>query len=348
MFGLVVLASASAPLGYAKFQDAYWFIKRQALFGLLPGFLAFTVLSRVPYRTLARGSVLWYAGALLLLVLVFVPGLGTALHGSRSWLSIFGYYLQPVEFMKLALVIILASLLAAGRPRGPASNQRLIWSLAAIALPLIFILWQPDAGGALILAAVSLTILYLARVPARILAGLFLVGLAGLAGLVWTAPYRLQRFATFLHPERDPQGVGYQISQAFIAVGSGGWWGLGLGNSRQKFQYLPEVNADSIFAVVGEELGFIISALLVALITFLGWRGLTIAKHARDELGTLLAGGLTAWLVLQSYLNIGAMVGALPLTGVPLPFVSHGGTALLTALAAAGIIVNVSRYSRAA
>ena len=172
-----------------------------------------------------------------------------------------------------------------------------------------------------------------------------LIGAVVMAGMIFAAPYRLQRLSTFLHPELDPQGVGYHINQAFLAVGSGGVWGLGLGHSRQKFQYLPEVSADSIFAVIAEETGFVFSAGLVILILLIGWRGLKIAKKAPDEFSTLLVAGVMVWFVWQSFLNIGAMVGVLPLTGVPLPFVSHGGSAMLVALLAVGMVASVSKHS---
>ena len=149
-----------------------------------------------------------------------------------------------------------------------------------------------------------------------------------------------------MHPELDPKGVGYQINQSFLAVGSGGFWGVGIGHSRQKFQYLPEVHADSIFAVIAEETGFFFSTILVLLIGFIGLRGLRIAKSAPDKFSRLLVGGIVVWFIWQSFLNIGSMVGAMPLTGVPLPFVSHGGSALMVALAAAGIILSVSKQSR--
>jgi len=175
-----------------------------------------------------------------------------------------------------------------------------------------------------------------------------ILGLAGIiafGALMLAAPYRVARLTTFLHPELDPQGVGYHINQSFLAIGSGGIWGLGIGHSRQKFQYLPEVNADSIFAVVAEEVGFIFSSLLIILILLIGWRGLRVAKAAPDEFSRLMVAGIMAWYLWQSFLNIGAMAGVLPLTGVPLPLVSHGGSAMMTMLLAMGIVVGVSRES---
>ena len=185
--------------------------------------------------------------------------------------------------------------------------------------------------------------LFIARVPKMYLFVLGTLGAVVLVAMIFAAPYRMQRLTVFLHPELDPQGVGYHINQAFLAVGSGGFWGLGLGNSLQKYQYLPEVSADSVYAVMAEELGFLFSAGLIILILAVVWRGLKIAKNTEDDFGKLLVVGIITWLAWQSFLNIGAMVGIMPLTGVPLPFVSHGGSALMTTLAAAGIVANVSK-----
>ena len=176
-----------------------------------------------------------------------------------------------------------------------------------------------------------------------------MMGAAGAAAfilLVIAAPYRAQRLTVFMHPELDPQGVGYQMNQAFLAAGSGGFWGLGFGHSRQKFQYLPEVNSDSVFAIVAEENGFFISTIVVLLMLLLGWRGLKIAKSTSDDFGRLLVSGIMVWYLWQSFLNVGAIVGALPLTGVPLPFVSHGGSALMVILFGMGIVANVSKSAK--
>jgi cell division protein FtsW len=186
--------------------------------------------------------------------------------------------------------------------------------------------------------------LFVGRARLSHLVGLALIGASSLALMIAKAPYRFDRLTTFLHPELDPLGIGYHINQAFLAIGSGGWFGLGLGHSRQKFEYLPEVHADSIFAVVGEEMGFVFAAGLVILILLIAYRGFQLAKQTRDQFGGLLVAGIMIWFVFQSFLNIGAMAGILPLTGVPLPFVSHGGTALAVALAAVGLVVNVSKH----
>ena len=344
IFGLIMLASASAPVGYANFGDTYYFIKKQILLGLIPGIIFFIIAGHLNFQIWKKLSWLIYFFALVLLILVFVPGIGMVINGSRSWINVLGFSFQPSEFAKLAIVIILAMLLSAKENLQDWKTGLL--PVLAIVAPFFLIIAAQDVGTLSILIVTVFLMLYLAGVKKS---HLLIIGLAGaviFAGLLLLRPYRVQRLTTFLHPELDPQGIGYQINQAYLATGSGGVFGLGLGNSRQKYQYLPEVQADSIFAVIAEEMGFIISAGLVVLIAFLGFRGLKIAKGAPDQFGRLLASGIMIWFLWQSYLNISAIIGLLPLTGVPLPFISHGGSALLVVLTAFGIVANISKQSK--
>lgn len=344
VFGLVMLASASSPVGYARFGDTYYFIKKQLLFGLLPGVIFFLALGHINYRWWQRFGGLIYFASLIFLVLVFVPGVGLTINNSRSWVQFFGLSTQPVEFAKLAIIIILAKLLSDGRDLKDWKNG-LAPVFAALAPALLLVGFQPDVGTLSILVVIIFAMLYAARTPKIYLLILGLAGAVGFAALLAVAPYRVQRLTTFLHPELDPKGIGYQINQAFLAVGSGGVWGLGLGHSRQKFQYLPEVQADSIFAIVAEETGFIISVGVIILISLIGLRGLKIARGSPDEFGRLLVCGIVVWFVWQSFLNVGSIIGLMPLTGVPLPFISHGGSALLVSLSAAGIVASVSKLA---
>lgn len=340
-----MLASASSPAGYSKFGDTFYFIKRQFLFGLLPGLFLFLVLARFNYHLLKKFSGLIYLSSLVILALVFVPGVGLVINGSRSWIQFFGLSLQPSEFAKLAVIIILARLLSEGKDLSDWKNN--LMPIFAMLMPAVLLIAaQPDVGTLSILMVIIFAMLYLADIPKIYLAILGLAGVVCFVGLFIIAPYRVQRLTTFLHPELDPLGVGYQINQAFLAVGSGGVWGLGLGHSRQKFQYLPEVQADSIFAVVAEEMGLLVTSALVMLIAFLGLRGFKIAKGAPDQFGYLLGAGIMVWFVWQSFFNISATIGLLPLSGVPLPFISHGGSAMLVALASFGIVANISKSSK--
>ncbi|MFA7653467.1 MAG: putative lipid II flippase FtsW [Candidatus Magasanikbacteria bacterium] len=345
VFGLVALASASAPLGYEKFNDAYYYVKAQLTHGLLPGIVLFLIAMRITGKFWHRYSGIFYGVALLLLVLVFVEGLSTVINGSHSWLNIAGYTFQPSELAKLAVIIVLSKLLSDPSRDLTDWKNGLMPILAIIAPTLLLIIFQPDIGTLSILVVIVFVMLYLARLSKTYLLVLGLAVIIAFAALMFAAPYRVQRFTTFLHPELDPKGVGYHINQSFLAIGSGGLWGLGLGNSRQKFQYLPEVNADSIFAVMAEEIGFIFSSLFICLILFIGWRGLRIAKSVPDDFSRLMVGGIMTWFLWQSFLNIGAMVGVMPLTGVPLPFISHGGSSVMVMFLAMGIVVGVSRES---
>lgn len=346
VFGLIILVSASAPHAYNKFGDTYFFIKRQLLFGLLPGIAVFFIAARINYHIWQKLSWPLYIICLILLILVFIPGIGTAIGTkANSWINFSIFHFQPAELAKLGLIILLANLL-----NEPQRNLRdwkngLLPVLAIIAPALALILFQPDIGTLSIFATVVFAMLYLAKLPKSYLIILGLIGVACFAAVILIAPYRMQRLTIFMHPELDPQGIGYHVNQSFLAVGSGGLWGLGYGHSRQKYQYLPEVQADSIFAVIAEEMGFVITSAFIVLFLLFVWRGLRIAKQAPDKFGRLLVAGIMIWFFSQSFVNISAMLGILPLTGVPLPFVSHGGSALVMALAGAGIVAGVSRQS---
>ncbi|HSR89196.1 MAG TPA: putative lipid II flippase FtsW [Candidatus Udaeobacter sp.] len=344
IFGLIMLASASSPVGYSKFGDTFYFIKKQILFGLLPGLILFLVLARLDYHLLQKFSGLIFLLSLGLLGLIFIPGVGLYLNGSRSWAQLFGLSFQPAEFAKLAVIIFLAKLISENKDLND-WKVNLVPIFAMLAPAVLLIALQPDLGTLSILVVIIFTMLYLAETPKIYLAIIGLAGIVGFAGLLLFAPHRVQRITTFLHPELDPKGIGYQINQSFLAVGSGGIFGLGVGHSRQKFQYLPEVQADSIFAVIAEETGLVVSFLLIMVIVFLGLRGFKIAKGAPDQFGYLLVAGIMIWFVWQSFLNISTTIGLLPLTGVPLPFISHGGSAMIIGLGAFGIVVNISKYS---
>lgn len=345
LFGLLVLSSAGVAVGLDVFQDPYFFIRRQLLFGLLPGLVLFWLGARIPYTFWQKHASLIFIGSLLLLLMVWIPGIGTSFDkNAQSWITLAGFSFQPAEVAKLALVIFLAFYLARRGPNIVSWEAGFVPTLVVAGLPVLLILLQPDLGTSLIFLGIIASMLFVAGARLSHLASLLAVGAAGVLLMAFVSPYRLNRLMTFMHPELDPQGIGYQINQGFLAIGSGGWFGLGLGHSRQKFQYLPEVQADSIFAVAAEELGFVVVAGLVVLLLLILRRGLQVARTAPDQFARLMVVGILAWFMIQSFLNIGAMVGVLPLTGVPLPFVSHGGSALLISLAAVGILTNITKY----
>src|SRR3989338_1074991 len=348
LFGLIMLLSASAPKGYAEFGDSYYFIKHQIIFGLIPGMGALLVFSRIPYTFWRQHAWSFLIFSLVLLVLVFIPGLSAGIGSAHSWISIGGIFsLQPSEIVKLTFLFYLAAWLA-GQDKNSVRDVHsgfIPFVLVLGAIMLLMIL-QPDVGTMSIIAAMALIVYFVAGAPLAYVLGLILAAVAGLALLITAAPYRAARFTTFLHPELDPQGIGYHINQALLAIGSGGFFGLGYGHSRQKFQYLPEVAGDSIFAIVSEEMGFLVAALTIVLFMIFLWRILEIAKHAPDNFAKYVVVGIGAWIVIQAFVNIGSMVALMPITGVPLPFISYGGTSLAISLAAMGVVLNISRHRK--
>ncbi len=346
VFGLIMLSSASVALGFDKFNDNYHFIKHQLLNGFLPGIVLLFFFSLIDYRLWRKGALGILIFSIVLLVAVFIPGIGAKYGTANSWLDIFGYSFQPSELVKLTFLIYLAAWLE-NREEKKVSHltEGLIPFLVLLGIVALLLFLQPDLGTMTIIVAFSLVVFYVGGANLLHVIGLITGAFLGLIGLTKLAPYRAARLTTFLHPELDPQGVGYHINQAFLAIGSGGFWGRGFGMSRQKFQYLPEVAGDSIFAIIAEEMGLIISSFLVLAYGYLAFLGFKIAQKAPDKFAKLLTVGIVSWIIIQAFVNIGAMVGLMPLTGVPLPFVSYGGTAMAILMAACGIVINISRQT---
>jgi cell division protein FtsW len=343
VFGLVMLTSASGPTALERHGDSYHFLKRQLLLGVLPGLVALAICAKFSIEFLKRLAPWTMLLALALLMLGFIPGLA-ADYGSGSWISLFGFSFQPSEPAKLLLVIYFAWWLA--RRGGDAIKT--FWGgflpfVISVGIVIGMMMVQSDLGTTAVIVAMLFSMYISAGAAFTHLAALLAGSFALFLFFIKIAPYRADRLKIFLHPDLDPHGVGYHVNQALLAIGTGGWFGLGLGKSRQKFLYLPEVAADSIFAVIAEETGFIISIALVAAFVFLLWRGFRIAERAGDDFSRYLAVGITVWLVFQAFMNISAMVGLMPLTGVPLPFISHGGSAMISNLAAVGVLLAISK-----
>jgi cell division protein FtsW len=346
LFGLLMLSSASGPSAYAKFDDSFWFVKHQLLFGLLPGAVALLFFARFDYHRLRA----WAKGCLILsfvlLLAVFLPGVGAAWGTSQSWIHLFGFSLQPAEIVKLTFLIFLTAWLDQRGEEGVRdANIGLLPFVALVGAVAFLLILQPDVGGMSIIVGTSLLVYFLSGAKVSHVSAIVAAGFAGLFVLIKAAPYRAARFTTFLHPELDPHGTGYHINQALLAIGSGGFFGLGFGHSRQKFLYLPEVEGDSIFAIMAEELGFVLMLAFVAAILFFLFRGYKIARHAPDRFGQLLGGGIVCWIGLQMFVNIAGMLSLMPLTGLTLPFISYGGTSCMVNLAAIGILLNISKAS---
>ena len=337
IFGLIMVYDASSIQGLKDFKDSYFYIRAQLIWVLLgiASLLFFSQFNFIKFKKLAFPLLLI---SLALLLAVFIPGLGTSGGGAHRWLKIASLTIQPAEIIKLTGVIFLASIFEKGVRIFP-----LLILMGVVTL--ITAVLQKDLGSTIVFVLTSLILYFGSGGSLWHLLLLIPIGVIAFLGLVFTSSYRSKRILAFLDPFSDTQGFTYHISQVLIALGSGGFLGLGLGHSRQKFEYIPEVTTDSIFGIVGEELGFVGAAVLITLFVVLVLRGLRISQDCPDRFGKILALGLTAWLGIQVAINLSSMVALLPLTGVPLPFISYGGSALLVNLTAIGILLNISKQS---
>lgn len=344
LFGLVMLSSAGAVLGFERFHNSNYFLINQSI-AVVIGLIGLFITYRTDYTRWRALAIPLLLVTIILLLLVFMPGIGSFFLGARRWINLGFTTIQPSEIAKLTFIIYLAAWFErrVGNLRDVQSG--LVPFLFTVGAMGALILAEPDLGTTIVLILVSLSMYFAAGAPWRHLFGIGTVGMALIGLLIKIAPYRTQRFTVFLNPALDPQGIGYHINQALLAIGSGGWLGVGLGHSRQKFNYLPEPAGDSIFAVTAEELGFLFVLLFLAAWCFLIYRGFQISRQAPDQFGSLLAAGITAWLGIQVFLNIGALSGLLPLTGIPLPLMSHGGSAMIVNLTGLGILLNISRHT---
>jgi len=344
-FGLLILSSATSVISFQEYGDSYYFLKRQLLHGLLPGLLLFLVAIRLPYQLWKKLAFWMLVISVGLLVLVLVPGIGVTHGGATRWLNLAGIYFQPSEIVKITFLIYLATWLAKKGVHGLKDVEYgTIPFLSIMGIVAILFLKQPDLGTLLVILAVSFLLYFIAGAPWRHIISIAGVVFLILLILILSSDYRAARFKTFLSGG-DELGEGYHINQAKIAIGTGGIFGLGLGHSKQKYRYLPEVEGDSIFAILAEEMGFIFSSLIILLFLVIMFRGFKIARGSPDEFGRLLASGITIWFTVQALINLGAMMGLLPLTGITLPFVSYGGSSLAISLFAMGLLLNISRYS---
>jgi cell division protein FtsW len=342
--GLAMFASASLGL-LARPGESPWHIAADQIFlGLIPGLIALFVLRFLPPKYLTRGVLPFYVLSILLTLLVFIPHLGYHTNGATRWIQIGRFTLQPAEFLKIAVVLMFASYLAQVKNKINDLRYGLGAFAVIVGIPALILLAQPNTSTMMIICATCLALYFLARAPWRDFAIILAVAVVGLGLLVVVRPYLLKRVETFLSPSSNSLSSGYQIQQSLIAIGSGKIVGRGFGQSVQKFNYLPEPNGDSIFAVYGEEFGFIGTVLLLALFVAFAARGLMIAGEAATTFGALAVTGLTLLITLSAFMNIGAMLGVLPLTGLPLPFISQGGTALFAALASVGVILNIAAH----
>lgn len=344
VLGLFVMASVSPVISKSRFGEEYHLLLRQFV-GMGVGSAFFFISWNIRYTIWKTYAPVLLVLSLGLMVLVFVPSIGLELKGAKRWVNLKIVSIQPSEIFKVTFIMYLAAWLEAKRRSIASVYTGLIpFALMLGTAGILFIL-QPDVGTLGVLVLTSLLVFFIGGGRLSHISMLIGLGMIALAVIIVIQPYRKDRLAVFLHPEADTQGIGYQLNQALIAIGSGGIFGRGFGMSRQKFNYLPEATGDSIFAIYGEEFGFIGSMVLIAAFLVLFWRGMHISARAPDTFGKLLASGITLLIVLQAFTNIAAISGVLPLTGLPLTFISFGSTALVVHLASMGILMNISRYT---
>jgi len=336
--GLIMVLDASIIEAYTLFADKYYFMKRQVQWVGL-GVVAMTSFSIIPLTWIKKISQPLMLVALSLLVVVIIPGMGTVAQGASRWIVIGGFVIQPSELTKLAAVIYFPAWLV--------KHQRFEPFAALVGLLTCLLLLEPDLGTAIIIFLIAFSMYIISGADKKYI--IWTLGVGAVMGslLILLSPYRLERLRTFLDPASDPLGASYHIRQVLISLGSGGLMGTGFGRSRQKFQYLPEATSDSIFAVVGEETGFIGAMLVVMLFMALVLRYCKLIPSIEDTYAQLLMVGVMSWIGLQTLLNLAAMVALVPLTGVPLPFISYGGSSLVNIMAAVGLSLNASRYRKA-
>ena len=343
--GLVMVLSASSVQAYEDYGSSFLFFLRQAAYAAVGG-AALLVASRIRDQAWRRLCLPLLVLTVVLLGLVLVPGIGTVAGGSARWIALGPVTVQPSELEKLAVIAFAAALLASKWQRlgDPRELARPLLTIVGLVCGLILL--QPDMGTALLIVGSVGVLLFAAGARLRhLVAGTAALVVLGF-GLIYVEGYRLARLLSYGDPWGDPQGSGYQALQAFTAFGSGGWFGLGLGASRQKFGYLPNAHTDFIYAIIGEELGLVGALLVLLVFGVLIYAGVRVALHARDAFGRLLAAGITGWFAIQALTNLGAVTGLLPITGVPLPFVSFGGSALIISLTGVGILLSISRGER--
>ena len=339
MLGLVMITSSSYIWAEYKFSDPFKFFKSQFVFFII-SIVIMIFVSKIDYEIYIKKSKQLFLISLLLLILVLIPGIGTVRNGSRSWFGIGSFGVQPSEFMKLSMIIFLSKYLSLN---GKKVKKNCIPALLIILLIFALIMLQPDFGTGIVVVMIGISLLYIAGVNMKIFFKLGILGVIGIIILIIIAPYRLKRIISFLNPWSDPLGSGFQIIMSLYAIGPGGLFGYGLGNSRQKHFYLPEPQTDFIFSIILEELGFLGCILVIGLFLLIIISGLIISKRCNDLFSKYVSFAITFWIAFQSILNLCVVVGLIPVTGVTLPFLSYGGSSLLTFYIGIGIILNICK-----
>ncbi len=339
IFGIFMIFESSSITAARVYNDAFFFIKHQIVWFLV-ALLAFLIFYFLDYHWLYNISLFLLVVNLVLLTLIFIPGMSTTVLGAKRWLKVGPIAIQPSEFTKLTLITYLSAWFSYRE------RSRFFAFLLLTSVIIGLVMLQPDLGTATILAATAIFLYFISSAPLSNFLLLIPLALLTLGAFALLEPYRLQRMLTFLNPALDPQGIGYHVRQINIALSLGGMWGVGFGHSKQKFQFLPEAHTDSIFAIIGENFGFLGTSIIVFCYLIMLIYSYQHISRIKNRLGFLLASGIAFLITLQSIINLGAMVQLLPLTGVPLPFISYGGSSLVTFYALLGILLNIFKQER--
>jgi cell division protein FtsW len=335
LLGLLFVFEASVAESFATFQDQYHLVKLQATHWFI-GWVALMVGAFIPMKFWQKVAPLLYLVGIILLIMVFIPGIGREINGAYRWIFLPGFRLQPIEFVKLAITMFFASWMA--------KHQRLSPFLALTILPVGLVMLQPDLGSTLALLSITFGLYFVAGGQIKQFLGVGALGILLILMLIFSSSYRRERVETFLNPEKDPLGSSFHIRQITLALGRGGLFGQGLGNSTQRYSYIPEASTDSIFAIIAEELGFAGSIAILLLFSGYIWSGYQIVvKSEQGTFSQLVGMGILIWVSAQIILNISAVVALVPLTGVPLPFFSYGGSSLVMLLFASGILLSIAK-----
>lgn len=346
-FGVVMVYSASSVMAAKKFHDGFYFLKRQGLYALM-GFGVMACAMRIDYHIWRRFAVPVLLACLVLLVLVLIPGIGGSAGGASRWIRLPGFSLQPSELAKIALIMYMAYSLDKKQEKVRFFSTGFLPYMVVLAILLLLLIKQPDLGSSLTLGAVAVIMLFAAGTRPTYIISMVLLALPFLYFLVMNVDYRRRRILAFLDPWQDPTNTGFQIIQSWLAFGTGGIFGQGLGEGKQKLFYLPEAHTDFILSVVGEELGFLGVMVIAAMFFLLVHRSIRVALNAEDNFGRFLAFGIAVLLGIEAFVNIAVVTGLLPTKGLALPFISYGGSSLIISLFAVGVLLNVSSRMRGA
>lgn len=345
IIGLIMVYSSSHVWAEYKYDDSFFFVKRQLLFAGI-GLIFMYLIYIIPYHVWFKYVKVILILCFILLFIVLVPGIGIVRGGAQSWIGVGAFSIQPSEFMKLGLILFLAYYLTKHHRHITAFRQGFLWPLLLIFIAFALIMLQPDFGTGVVLVITCVLMLFISGTKFKYFIYLIVVGLVGFTLLILSAPYRVKRITAYLNPWDDPLGDGFQIIQSLYAIGPGKLMGVGFGNSLQKYFYLPEPQTDFIFAIIGEEFGFIGGTFVIVLFFILCWRGVLIALNVPDFFGRYIAFGIITMIIVQVMINISVVIGLIPVTGITLPFLSYGGSSLTLTLCSIGILLNISSYTK--